>query len=160
LLVTATGLIAAARFSDGPIGLLVGGPFRSGELASGPEPDWAFAADIATVELQLLNPPRSRTTHVLVHRGQLYIPSGIISLGPFVYLGQVFWKQWPYQALADPRAVLRIAGKLYERRAIRVVDPDLRRELSASHARKYGIGLPDAPDPKQVWFFQMEPRTR
>ncbi len=30
-------LAIAARFSDGPIGLFAGGPFRSGELISGPE---------------------------------------------------------------------------------------------------------------------------
>jgi hypothetical protein len=156
LLVAAGALMAAARFSDGPIGLFLGGPFRSGELVTGPEPDWAFAAELATVELQLVTPPRSRTTHVLVHRGQLYIPSGIISVGPFVYLGQVFWKQWPYQALSDPRVVLRIGGKLYERRAARVLDPDLRLELGARYEEKYGIDLPEAPDPEQVWYFRME----
>jgi len=159
LIVAAAALIAASRFSDGPIGPFVGGPLRSGELMHERNPDWLFAADIATIELQLVTPPRSRTTHVLVHGGQLYIPSGIIHVGPFVHLGQVSWKRWPYQALVDSRVILRIRGKLYERRAVKVEDPDLRRELSAVYAKKYGIGLPAETDPNDVWFFEMKPRT-
>ena len=35
-------LLVGARFADGPIGIVAGGPFRSGELVSGREPDWSF----------------------------------------------------------------------------------------------------------------------
>ncbi len=50
-------LTIVARFADGPIGPFAGGGFRSGELVSGPEPDWSFAATIPEVELQLVEPP-------------------------------------------------------------------------------------------------------
>ena len=31
------GLLVGARFADGPIAIIAGGPFTSGELVSGPE---------------------------------------------------------------------------------------------------------------------------
>ena len=54
------GLLVGARFSDGPIAIVAGGPFTSGELVSGPEPDWSFVRDVREVEFQLLEPPRAR----------------------------------------------------------------------------------------------------
>ena len=36
--------------------------------------DWRFAADVPEIELQLVAPPRSRTTWVLVREDQLYVP--------------------------------------------------------------------------------------
>ena len=61
--VTVVGVLA--RFGDGPLGLLPGGPLRKGELSSAEGVDWSFAEGIREVELQLLAPPRSRTTCAL-----------------------------------------------------------------------------------------------
>ena len=58
-------LLVGARFADGPMGIVAGGPFRSGEMVSGQEPDWSFVRDVREVEFQLLDPPRSRTTWIL-----------------------------------------------------------------------------------------------
>ncbi len=33
-------LLFGARFADGPIEMIAGGPFSSGEMISGPEPNW------------------------------------------------------------------------------------------------------------------------
>src|SRR4030095_2855093 len=55
-------VVLAARFSDGPWGLLAGGPLTSGELVTGSEPDWSFAKDVMEIEFQLVDPPRSRPT--------------------------------------------------------------------------------------------------
>lgn len=154
----AVALVFVSRCSDGPIGPLAGGPFRTGELVTGPEPDWAFAAGVETVELQLVDPPNSRTTHLVVYQGRPYIPCGIVAVGPFVFLGQAFWKRWPSAALRDPRAILRIGGRLYERRAVRVDDVDLHRRLGALVAEKYRMKLPEALDPEEVWFFRLERR--
>jgi hypothetical protein len=94
---------------------------------------------------------------VVVLDGQAYVPSGIVWVGPFVLLGQAFWKRWPYEALEDPRILLRSDGRVYEARAIRVTDPKLHRELSALVSSKYHLELEDAPDPARVWFFRLEP---
>lgn len=53
-LVLAIGLfLFGARFADGPIEIIAGGPFSSGQAYTGPEPDWSFVRDMPTVEFQL-----------------------------------------------------------------------------------------------------------
>jgi len=147
-----------ARSSDGPISLFAGGPFRSGQVITGNAVDWHPLATTPEVELQLVNPPRSRTTHIVVLDGEAYVPCGIVKVGPFVFLGQSFWKQWPQEVVNDPRVILRSDGKLYERRAVKVTDPELHRKLSALTSAKYHLNLSGPPDPKRVWFFRLEPR--
>ncbi len=48
VLLVVVGLIGA-RFADGPIAIIAGGPFTSGELITGPEPDWSFVRDLQEV---------------------------------------------------------------------------------------------------------------
>ena len=48
------------RNADGPSILFPGGEMTSGELHTGPEPDWSFINDIQLVELQLNDPMASR----------------------------------------------------------------------------------------------------
>ena len=50
----------ANRNADGPSILFPGGKLVTGELYSGPEPDWSFTDDVQVIELQLEDPPRSR----------------------------------------------------------------------------------------------------
>jgi hypothetical protein len=90
--------------------------------------------------------------------GQAYIPCGIVKVGPFVFLGQAFWKRWPYQVAGDPRVILRSDGKLYERRAVRITDPELHRTLVSLLSAKYHLDLAEPPDPETAWFFRLEPR--
>ena len=45
---------------DGPSILFPGGELVSGELHTGPDPDWSFTDDIFTIELQLVDPLSSR----------------------------------------------------------------------------------------------------
>ena len=89
-------LLIAARMHDGPLGMIAGGALKSGELAIGAEPDWRFAHDLPTVELQLLEPARSRTTWILEVDGRIYIVSGYMNS----MLGKL-WKQWPPEAERD-----------------------------------------------------------
>ena len=63
------GLLVGARFADGPLAIVAGGPFRSGELVTGAEPDWSFVRDIGEVQFQLLEPPR----RLFVHRGEILV---------------------------------------------------------------------------------------
>ena len=137
LLVVVAGLLVGARFADGPIAIIAGGPFTSGELVSGPEPDWSFVGDVREVEFQLLDPARSRTTWILYHEGKPYIPCGYMT----TWWGKI-WKQWPAQALRDGRAVIRIEGKRYERQLVRILnDLPLLEAIAAEVSRKYGAGL-------------------
>ncbi len=155
-LVAIVGLLlvaaVAARLSDGPFGIMAGGPLVAGELVAERDIDFAFAADVQTIEFQLLEPPRSRTVWVVVHDGAAYVPCGFLSLP--------LWKQWPHEAMEDGRALLRINGKRYERLAVRVTDMDTYRQVTSLVARKYGLGDAGEPDPEAVWIFRMDPRPQ
>ncbi len=144
-------LVSGSR--DVPGAWLGGGPFTSGELHTGPEPDWSFLADRETIEMQLVDPPRSRVLWVAVHEGKPYVVSGFMGS----VLGSL-WKHWPEQAERDPRAFLRIDGVQYERRLIRVTSGRAVMEgVSAELNRKYGFGGPDAIEAGDVWLFELAP---
>ena len=151
LLVVLAGAAAltafVARHSDGPIGPFPGGPLVAGELVSGPEPDWSFAAGLPDFEIEVgAEHPRSRTVWLLVDQGELFVPAGFAS-----------HKTWPAEALADPRVVVRVGGKRYAREATRVTDPARIERLRNALGRKYGM-RPKADASDDTWFFQMEPR--
>lgn len=148
-------LVLVARFGDGPTAILPGGPLEAGELYVGPEPDWTFARDIPEMEFQLVEPPVSRTIWLEVVDGKLYALSGYMN-SP---VGKL-WKHWPMQAEKDPRAVIRIDGKRYERRLRRLGpdDPALP-GIAAEVQRKYGAPLqPEMAATGDAWFFALEPR--
>jgi hypothetical protein len=136
-----------ARVTDGPIGPFPGGPLSAGELVTGPDPDWSFAAEIPSIELQV-NPahPLSRTVWVLVDQGELFVPAGLASR-----------KSWPSQAVADGRVVIRVDGKRYERQATRVTDAVRIDALRSALGRKYGM-TPNADGSDDTWFFRLAPR--
>jgi hypothetical protein len=138
-------VMGAARFADGPIGPFPGGPLRSGEMVSDAGVDWSFAELLEEIELQLVEPPRSRTVWVLVHEGQVYIPCSL-SFPP--------GKRWHEEAMVDGRAVVRMAGRRYERRLVRVTDAETLEALRASVGRKYG---PPPGGSAEAWFFRLDP---
>ena len=156
-LLAVVALVIGARFGDGPIAIIPGGPLESGERVTGAEPDWTFARDIMEMEFQLVEPPRSRTTWLQVHDKKLYIVSGYMNST----LGKI-WKQWPAQALEDGRAVIRIDGKRYERQLVRVLDDrPLLEAIAAEVNRKYAAGLSaDMAESGDAWFFALEPRPQ
>ena len=154
LAAVAMGLVAVgavARHSDGPIGPFPGGPLHRGAIVVDPDVDWSALTSTREIELQLVDPPLSRTTWLLVHEGQAYVPCGFPNLS--------LWKQWPHQVLRDGRAVVRIDGRRYERRAVRVTDPELHADLAAGLTEKYGTSPGFTPTPESVWFFRLDPRT-
>jgi hypothetical protein len=156
LIVSIAVLVVAARFSDGPLAIVAGGPFKSGTVVDGPEPDWSFVHDVREVEFQLLEPARSRTTWILDHEGKAYIPSGYMT----TWWGKL-WKQWPHEAEKDPRILLRIDGKLYERTLVRVQNGPVVAPLLAELSRKYAGGreIPmDAVTSGYLWLFELAPR--
>lgn len=145
--VAALCVVWGARYADGPLGPVPGGPM-SGERVAERVADWGFVMDRDTVELEV-NPaaPRSITTWVIGHQGQPYIPAAFGAR-----------KTWPAQLLADARAVLRVDGRLYEQHALRVTDDTLLEELRGVLIRKYDLdpeGNFSGPD---TWFFRLDPR--
>lgn len=153
--VVAIGTLAiASRGADPPSAFFGGGPLVDGELVTGPEPDWSFVSDIALVDLQLVDPPRSRVMFIADHDGKLYVVSGY--MGSF--LGRL-WKRWPVQAERDGRAVVRIEGKRYERTLVRIQPgADVIEGVSAELGRKYGGGDPGSIESGDTWLFELAPR--
>jgi hypothetical protein len=140
-------LFLGARFKDGPIGLIPGGPLESGELVTGPVADWGFARDVETIELQLDQDDISRTTWILVDDEGAYVPCS---------LGFPPGKDWYRRADRRGDAVVRIEGRRYPVLLERVKDDDHRSALLEIARAKYGGG---PPSDAEVWFFALRPRT-
>ncbi len=166
-------VMVAQRQSDGPLNdIMPGGELRAGPLVSEPVDDWSFAHS-ETIELQLVEPQTSRYTGIMVYDGELYIPCdlgfmwGRFSGNQRHILHLIFlFKHWHEDAVLDGRAVLRIAGKRYERQAVRVNDQELLVVLKAEleeMARGYVapdiLGPEPTEGPRDVWFFRMDPRV-
>lgn len=135
LLAILAGGLYAARFNDGPLEIIAGGPFKTGELSPAPD-DWSFLTDRDTIAFQTLNPARSRTVWLAVHEQRLFIVSGYMTTGY-----GALWKQWPHYLQQDDRILLRIDDKLYEQRLQRITSgPDIEPVLG-EFGRKYGDGL-------------------
>ena len=151
LLLLALGLAimaVVARFHDGPISMLPGGPLVAGETVTTPVKSWTFAESLETIELQLEEDETSRTVWILGDNGRAYIPCS---------LGFPPGKTWYKRAAIDGRATLRIDGKLYPVTLTRVESESLRSHLAGIVVSKYG-----APPPSDatIWFFAIESRTR
>ena len=148
-------LLVTSGSSDGPGAVFGGGPLVSGELVTGPEPDWSFARDVRDIELALLDPPRSRLIWIAEHEGKIYVVSGYMS----TRIGRL-WKRWPAQAERDGRAVLRIDGKRYERTLVRIQSGAVLEGVTAEFSRKYRAGMtPAAIEGGNTWLFELAPRV-
>lgn len=143
-------LFFAARLHDGPLGPIPGGPLEAGPEVSEPVADWSFAKDVDEIELQLASQGRSRTTWILVHEGQAYVPCS---------LGFPPGKSWHEDAAVDGRAILRIEGKRYPVTLTKLDDAaveQMQSTLRAEIDRKYGQ---QPPTPAGVWVFRVESRA-
>lgn len=165
IVVLIAGFLVAARFADGPLEIVAGGPFTTGEKYSGAEPDWLFIHDTDTVEFQLMDPDRSRTTWIVEHEGKIYIPSGYMT----TWWGKI-WKQWPIEVENDGRAILRAAGKLYDRQLVRITEgPELYPVVKKIAVKYLGANedeISNAPEAEvmapvasgYLWIFELTPR--
>lgn len=158
-LLVVAALLIGARFADGPLEMIAGGPFTSGDRYQGPEPDWSFVSDRESVEFQLLKPARSRTSWIIEHEGSIYIPSGYMN----TTVGKI-WKQWPIEAQRDGRALLRIDGRIYERQLIRIkTGPAVAPVVAKLTAKYFGGGDLEAENGMRqvasddLWLFEMAP---
>ena len=135
LVIAIGSLTFGARYHDGPLEIFAGGPFKSGEILAVPS-DWNVLRDRQTVELQTLEPPISRTIWLVVYDGRLCLTSGYMKSA----IGSKL-KRWPYQLERDNRIILRLDGKLYEQRLLRITSgPDIVPVLD-EFDRKYGDSM-------------------
>ncbi len=141
-------LFVGARYHDGPLALIPGGPLAAGEWVSEPIADWSFARDVNEVELQLVEPARSRIVWVLVEGSDAFIPCSL-DFPPL--------KTWYQDAARDGRAILRIDGRRYPVSLERVEDATLITALGTRAGQKYDGG-PPGTDPGRVWFFRVSSR--
>ena len=80
-----------AGTQDGPpAAFLRGGPFTTGTLYTGPEPDWSPMRTRGEVEFQTLVNDKSRITWIAEHENKIYILSG--------YMNTAFGKLWKHPA--------------------------------------------------------------
>ncbi len=154
--VAVAGTLVGVRYADGPLAMIAGGPFKTGERYVGSEPDWSFVRDVQEIELQTVEPARSRTTWVIAHEGRAFVPSGMMDST----LGRM-WKQWPIEAQRDGRAIVRIDGTLYDRTLVRITDSETLLPIASELLRKYaGQGGADlAGTPEGLWVFELAPRS-
>jgi len=153
---TAVGTAAAKqRFADGPNQIFSGGRLESGELHAGPEPDWSVVSQVQTIEMQLLDPPRSRRIWTAEYEGKIYVWSGYMSTA----VGRL-WKHWPGQAERDGRAVIRIDGIRYERQLVRIQSGDVLDGVTAAITSKYPSQTTRAAvEAGEAWLFEAAPRN-
>jgi hypothetical protein len=147
LVILVAGLFLLARYADGPIEFIPGGPLVSGEVFEGPVTDWTFAASLETIEMQLLpDDNRSRTTWILVHEGAAFIPCT---------LGYPPGKDWHNKAVRDGRAIVRIQGTRYPVYLSKVQGTAMQGTLAKISSAKY----PPAPGSDAgSWYFELEHR--
>ena len=136
-------LIGIARWFDGPLGPIPGGPLR-GELSKQDPGDWSFAGDAPTLELEVRG--RSLTVWYVTQGGVLYIAAA-----------EAARKRWPAEAEADGRVRLRVGGRLYERQAVRITDRALARPVGDAFRAKYRVDLDDEAAAR-AWLFRIDPR--
>lgn len=151
--------------ADGPSILFPGGEMTSGELHTGPEPDWSFTDNIYTVDLQLNDPMASRRIYIIESEGKIYVVSGYMRS----LLGRI-WKEWAFEADAgNNEGVLRVNGIRYPRRLIRIEEGKALNGVAAKLATKYGgAPVPASEDVIQnvrasfesgnTWVFELQPR--
>lgn len=143
----ATALVATAilaRLTSGPWGPFAGGPFEG--VASEQPFEEGLVIEGDEIQMQIpTDPPYTITTHAFMIDGALYVGADFVF--PF--------KRWVHIVQQDPRVLVRIGGRLFRRRAVRVQEPEESRRLLEEVSRQRGV---DADDwLTDVWFFRMTP---
>ena len=134
-------------FRSDPI-MMISGRTLVGEEFPYPD-DWGFTDSQNTIAVETRpEDPHSVTTICFVHGGELYVPAQSGSS-----------KRWPSYVVEDPRVRLKIDGRIYRARAVRVLPVELTLYRD-SIARKYSAMANRSPDefPPDVWLFRIAPR--
>jgi hypothetical protein len=108
----AGGVFFVSR-ADGPVWILAGGPFRSGEPVELTAIDWTDLDHLHELEMEIVGAESSRTLWFSVYEGVPYVACDLDCVG-----GRL--TRWPQQIEQDDRVVIRIDGKLAEGRLTHV----------------------------------------
>jgi hypothetical protein len=151
--------------ADGATVVFPGGELISGDLHTGPEPDWSFTDDIFTIELQLNDPMATRRIFILESEGKIYVVSGYMKS----FLGKI-WKEWAFDAdEGNDEGVLRVNNVRYPRQLVRIKEGDVLDGVSAKLLAKYS-GVPTPVSATAIataradieggnsWIFELAPR--
>lgn len=142
----------AKRFHDGPVQILSGGPFTSGQPVSGVN-NWAFLDEFATVELQTMNPPSSRVMWLVVAGNRPYVLSAYMN----TRFGKV-WKRWPRRIHEDNRAIVRADAKLYHFWLQRTFAPAAVAPVLKRFEEKYNVFITQEDiDLENTWLYELVP---
>ena len=150
-------LLVLMRFSDGPVGMLSGGEFRTGQAQLSID-DWSFLEGRETIEFQTSSPATSRTIWLVVLDGRLYFVSGYMN----TTLGKL-WKQWPAYVAQDNAILIRVDGAIYPQRLDRLTYQPQVPAVMRKFAAKYGLGSTDTSDANvyamleagEAWLFEV-----
>ena len=143
LLLAIAALFGVARFLDGPLGPIPGGPIR-GEASTEDPAHWSFAGGESTLELEV--GVRSVTVWFVTYQNVLYVAAA-----------EAARKKWPAEVVADPRVRIRVAGRIYDRKLVRIDDEALRSAVGRTFEARYQTTL--TPEAKaRVWVFRVDPR--
>ncbi len=145
-LVVAAAVLGVACSTDGPVGPVPGGPF-SLTPETGPEPDWSFATDLDSVDIQIASdPPRTVRTGIIVEGGVPYLP---VTWSPL--------KRWQDVVREQPVILLRADGRLFERRAVPIDDEEERVRLVEVGQAKYGAPFHAEWTSDITLYFRLDP---
>jgi hypothetical protein len=138
----------------GPLGPIPGGGLR-GEVHAAPVRDWSFTDAKHTIQLET-NPeqPHSVNTWCVGYDGNLYIPTSLI-LGT----KDPSARGWVANVLENPLVRVRIDGRLYELRAVRVSDEQELETVRAKLIAKYDEVEAGEEQAEHAWIFRLESRT-
>jgi F420H(2)-dependent quinone reductase len=141
-LLVAVALTAAAC---GPTFFMHGGRL-DGELVGAPVEDWSFTDDIRRIQVET-NPADPYSVN-----------AWCVAQGPrlWVTVGSGEGTPWGRNMLADPRVRVRVGGRLYARRAVRVDDEREIELVRALYQAKYDAWI-DLTARKHAIFFRLEP---
>ncbi len=145
-------LFYAVRYHDGPMEIISGGPFTTGELIENVD-DWSFLRDHQTVAMQTMVPPRSRTMWIVVSDNRPFIVSSFMNTA----FGKL-WKQWPRKIAEDNRVIIRVDGKLYRFNLERVTSENVPDGVLVRFTEKYGVDSNrEEIENGNNWIFELKP---
>ena len=134
-----------------PLGPFAGGRL-SGDVHSGNVPDWTFANDAELCQIET-NPvaPYSVNTWCAGYGSHLYVPTSMI-YGPLTP-GE---RDWVRNVSEDPRVRIRVAGRVYERNAVRVAAGAEYTAVRSLLTQKYDLEPDDLDPEREIWIYRME----
>jgi hypothetical protein len=146
-LARATALAAAASLSAcaGPLGPFAGGRL-AGSVVTEASSDWSFTRDVKIVQLETRpDRPWSVNLGCVDWNGALYVGTEDPS------------DRWVRNIEADPRVRLRIGERIWERRAVRVTDPNEWTGAGLALFRKYDLHYEAGETEEHGWLFRLDP---